>query len=407
MNDRVFYGWWIVISGCIISLMVRGTIVSGFTAFFDPIAKEFGWSSTQVSTAVSIRGIVLGLLSPVVGFLVGRFGARFMILTGILIIGGGFVYLSGTQSLGMFYGGFAMLAIGMNCCTAIVLLALMASWFRRKISTATGILMSGFGASGLLVWLIAWLIDQYQWRVSFLLLGLAIWLVGIPLSLVIRNSPCMDDRAPDGDFNCTPVSCSHGELARPGVKLLLGRGAFWRIAACEAARMAAVSAVLTHIVPYLTRMGMSRTVSVSIASVLPVLSIAGRVGFGLLGDRVSKRAVLSIALLCLAVGMLSLVGENALSVLGFLLFFPLGHGGTATLRGPILLERFGNPGFSRAIGLVVGIGMAGSAIGPFIAGRALDMTGQYKAAWYVLTLGILLAAAFLLQLPRLQRRPDL
>jgi MFS family permease len=70
----------------------------------DPLVREFGWSYTQVSFALSLRGMEMSILAPVVGFLVERFGPRRLCLVGVATIGCGFLLLRQTQSLWMFYG---------------------------------------------------------------------------------------------------------------------------------------------------------------------------------------------------------------------------------------------------------------------------------------------------------------
>ena len=79
---KVFYGWWVVVASFLIALYVGGTILYGFTAIFEPIASEFGWSYTQISLATSLRGLEMGLLAPVVGLLVDRWGPRKLLFGG-------------------------------------------------------------------------------------------------------------------------------------------------------------------------------------------------------------------------------------------------------------------------------------------------------------------------------------
>ena len=78
----LFYGWWIVFACFVISLYVSSVIFFGFTAFFEPIVKEFGWSYAQVSLATSLRGLEMGIFAPVLGFLVDHYGARKLLFLG-------------------------------------------------------------------------------------------------------------------------------------------------------------------------------------------------------------------------------------------------------------------------------------------------------------------------------------
>ena len=117
MIKKVFYGWWIVLSCSIIGLYVSGTVFFGFTAYFEPLIEEFGWSYTQVSFAKSLRGLEMSIFAPLLGFLVDRVGSRKLILCGTIMVGFGLILLSITQSLAMFYASFLLLSFGAGGCT--------------------------------------------------------------------------------------------------------------------------------------------------------------------------------------------------------------------------------------------------------------------------------------------------
>ncbi|UCG67043.1 MAG: MFS transporter, partial [Deltaproteobacteria bacterium] len=163
MIKKIFYGWWIVLACSLIVLYVAGIIQYGFTAFFEPIREEFGWSYTQISLAASLRGLEMGIFAPLVGFLVDRFGPRKLMVWGTITVGFGLIVLSFTHSLAMFYAAFLLLAFGAGGCTSLVTMTAVANWFRKKVGLALGVLGSGIGVSGLMVLLIVGLIDLYQW----------------------------------------------------------------------------------------------------------------------------------------------------------------------------------------------------------------------------------------------------
>ena len=79
---RPFYGWYVVAATFIIGFYVVGIVFYGFTTIFKPIVEEFGWSYTQVSLAASLRGVESGLLAPVVGILIDRWGPRRIVFAG-------------------------------------------------------------------------------------------------------------------------------------------------------------------------------------------------------------------------------------------------------------------------------------------------------------------------------------
>jgi OFA family oxalate/formate antiporter-like MFS transporter len=150
-RSKIFFGWYVVTACVIITLYTGGVVNFGFTAVFDPLAKEFGWSYAQISLASSLRGLEVGLLSAVVGLLVDRLGPRKLILGGTVLIFLGYLVLSGVSSLPMFYAAFALIALGMSACTGTVLLTAVTHWFSRRAGIATGIVASGFGLGGTIV----------------------------------------------------------------------------------------------------------------------------------------------------------------------------------------------------------------------------------------------------------------
>ncbi len=144
-------------------LYTNGIVHYGFTAVFEPIAEEFGWSYTQISLASSIRSLEIGLLAPVLGLLADRRGPRRLLLGGSILICMGFLILSRISSLAMFYGAFALISIGMSAYGQTVPMTAVANWFRRKAGLAIGIVSSGFARGGLMVPVLTKLIDIPQW----------------------------------------------------------------------------------------------------------------------------------------------------------------------------------------------------------------------------------------------------
>ena len=147
---NIFYGWWVVGGSVLIAMYVAGAVFYGFTAIFEPIADELGWSYTQISLAASLRGLEMGLLAPLVGILTDRWGPRRLIFGGAIITFLGLLMLGRTTSVGTFYVAFVLVAVGMSTCTMTVLLTAVTNWFQRRVGIATGIAVSGFGLGGLM-----------------------------------------------------------------------------------------------------------------------------------------------------------------------------------------------------------------------------------------------------------------
>jgi sugar phosphate permease len=384
MRVTLFYGWWIVCACFFITLYVSSIIFYGFTALFEPLVREFGWSYTQISFASSLRGLEMGILAPLVGIFADRFGSRKLMFYGVIAVGMGLILLGFTRSLLTFYGAIILISFGAGGCTSVVTMTVVAHWFRRKIGMALAIMTSGFGASGLMIPLVVMVIDACGWRTAVITFGIGMWIIGIPLSLVVRDRPEPCGYYPDGDT--LPLGDSEIFAKNRGEKKrfldLLKMKELRYLNLAEAIRFMVLTAVMIHIMPYLSTVGWSRTGAGLIAGAIPLVSVIGRLLFGWLSDLFNKRLVMAWAYTCLGCGMLVLpyAGTNYLIFL-FLIPFSMGTGGITVLRGAILREYYGRDSFGAMIGIVMGFGAAGGIVGPTLAGFIFDTLGNYQIVW--------------------------
>ena len=382
---KIFYGWWVVFACFLIAFYVSGTVMFGFTAFFEPIAKEFGWSYTQVSLAASLRGLELGIFAPVIGFFVDRFGARRLLFLGTLSIGFGFILLSLINTLGMFYGAFILIGVGTSACTGTVLAPAVANWFRKDVGKALGVMSCGIGAGGILLPLITSLIDFYQWRTTFVILGLGMLLIGLPLSFLIRHRPEEYGYLPDGTALEEQKGTTHYQDKEVDLKTALRTRVFWHLSVAESIRIMTLTALITHIIPYLSSLGISRSRATLVATSIPLLSIIGRLGFGWLGDEFNKYKVMTMLYVLGGLSILTFAYVNTTWLLvPFMILFPLSWG-APPLRGAILRENFGRLALGSILGILGAVGTVARILGPVLAGWTYDTFGSYQFAWFFFT----------------------
>ena len=389
---RIFYGWWIVAASFFIAMYVGGVVFYGFTAVFEPIASEFGWSHTQVSFAASLRGLEMGLLAPVIGMLVDRWGPRRLIFGGAAVTALGLMLLSRTNSLLMFFGAFLLIALGMSSCTMTVLMTAVANWFRQKVGIASGIAVSGFGCGGLLVPVIVRFIELYQWRSTMVILAMGMLGIVLPLSLLFRHRPEQYGDLPDGraedrmafdSGSGAPQVIQTDVTARQALK----SRTFWHIAVPFTYHVMAVSSIVTHVMPYLSSIGIARSRSSLVATGIPLMSVVGRLGLGSLGDRLDRRRVAACAYAMMGLGALCFAcapGGGTWLFVPFLILFGVGYGGNNALRPSLTSEYFGRASFGAVFGLIIGVNMLGGIIGPPAAGWVFDSWGSYQSIWLVL-----------------------
>jgi len=404
----IFYGWWIVFASAVLNFFIGGTFYYGFTVFFNPIRETFGWSAATTSVAFIFQRLETGILGPIAGFMVDRVGPRKMMLCGWGIIGLGYLLMSHINSLWAFYGTFILIAIGISFGSFIVMNASVANWFFKKRSRAMTLVYVGFGASGLLVPIMAWLIERYDWRTTLLIIGVGLWVVSLPLCLIMRHKPKPYGYLPDGETSEstgeTQNAHQSGPLNNPmkgnpispvidfSTKAALRTKAFWLLSFTFFFQHIATSAIMVHIVPYLESVKVSTAIAATAVSGMTLCSLIGRFGFGFLGDFANKRYLIAIALCLQTIGVFifSYINmDRAWLVIPFLLLYAPGYGGPIPLRPALQADYFGTRNFGTIMGLMTLISMVGGLVSPVYAGWIFDTTGSYSLAWRVIALSVI------------------
>lgn len=344
-----------------------------------------------------------GIAAPIVGFLTDKYGPRRLVFSGSILAGLGFILLSRLDSLWSFYAFSIFLSVGTSFCFTVPGYTAIANWFERKRSTALGLAIASIGVSGVLILLMNWLIEQYGWRNALVVAGLGMWIICVPASLVLRHRPEDYGQTPDGapeqkaaiadPQNVNSVKGQHTGLRT--VEAVKTRE-FWLIASGATASATGINAVGVHVMPSLLSIEIPRGMASFLAALVVMSSIAGRLGFGWLGDRFNKRYLFGIALFMQATALLVLAYSHSLwQAVTFAVLFGPGYGGVTTLRFSIQAEYFGRRAFGSIQGLLSGIHTIGTIIGPVFVGWLYDTKGNYTLAWLVLGLATLAVVPFL------------
>jgi len=408
-RQKEFYGWWAIGACLLLLLYTSGITFFGFTAIFEPIADTFGWSYAQISLAVTVRSLGMLILVPLLGFLTDRWGPRRIISGGVIVFGLGLVLLSRTSSLSMFYTAYALISIGKSMTSLVVMAKIAFNWWPNRVGIATGVMASGVGLGGLMVPLITVLTDILMWQKAMFSLGLGILVFGLPLSFVIRNKPGEYGHIPnDKVINQTVLKEDRTSVQRSDANITAKQGlasrAFWHIALSTMCFSFVVSTVVTHIMPYFSSVGISRTISSLAATALPLVSILGRLSFGWFGDRVSKRWLFIAAFVLLAIGLGLLEYINGLVVwliTVFIILFSISWGSFTVLRIGLLRDYFGTRHFSTLFGFNFAVMTVGDLVGSPVAGLAVDKWGSYQGIWLAHITVALVGIVLMLSIPHM------
>ena len=395
---EIFYGWWIVISSMVVLAVGAGIYWLGFGVFFLPLAVEFNSNRTVLSGAIALSQVEGGLLGPIGGYLVDRFGPRKIMFVGVSIMGIGFILMSMAKSLLAFYVVYLLLiSVGMSIGIRVPGLVAPTNWFIKKRGIALGVSTSGVGLGGILVPILGWLVIEMGWRSTSVISGLFILAVGLPCAAVMRHRPEQYGLLPDGriakridaenvldktDVSSDTIDDPVEEETSYTMMEAIKTPVFWLLSMVFGLRQLIIGAIGLHQVPFLIDIGINPQMAATVLGMTAIASIIGRLGFGWLADRIEKRYVMASTIILAGIGSFILANVTTWWHLVFFVFiYGVGWGGGATIMSVLRAEYFGRKAFGTISGMMDFVQMFGLVLGPIFAGFIFDTTNSYYIAF--------------------------
>jgi MFS family permease len=386
-----FHGWRIVAAFAVTQTVGYGTLYYAFAVLLHPIAATLHASTTAVTGALTAAILSGALLAVPVGRWLDRHGGWALMTTGSLVATGLVVAWSQVRTVTQLYA----VLIGIGLTMAMVLyepaFAVIVSWFdpnRRAKALLAVTIVAGF-ASSIFLPLTGLLVERYGWRTALLVLAALHGVLTVPLhAFVVRRPPHRPSAAPH-------IAAS----ARAAVvRLALHDSRFWCLAAAFVAHDAATSAMTVHLVGFLVARGHPATFAATVAGLLGILSVTGRLTLTGAQRHVLTTtivaaifAIQAIAALCLPF----LAGSRTGAVIG-VIAFGLGFGITSLAVPALLAERYGTTAYATIAGtLAMPITLA-RAGGPLGAAALLYATGGYSPVLAAISGSCLISAVGIL-----------
>ena len=385
---KIFYGWRIVVAGGVLQFLQSLLLNQAFGAYVAALVSERGWSKTALAGASALKSTEAAVLGPALGWMIDRFGSQGIIRAGVVTFGIGFMLLSQIDTLAGFYAAFVVLALGASMCSNITVSVAIIHWFERRRARALSALQFGGATGGMFVVLVAWSIETLGWRITAFASGIAIILIGWPMSRVIRSRPEDHGETIDG---LPPAETTRARTAAADgpeftTREALRTSAFWLISLGHGFALFAVSAVNVHAITHIKEgLGYSIAQGALVITLVTVGQFFGVMLGWVLGEKFDKRMVAAACMLMHMVGLLMLTYATGPVVLAV---SALIHGTAWGLRGPFMhairADYFGRRSIGMIIGLSSMITVVGQIGGPLIAGAFADLMGNYRIGFTVL-----------------------
>lgn len=398
----IFYGWWVVLTASVALFWGIPVIVYSFSVFLKPLIRDFHATRSAVSFAYTLRAIADALSYPLVGWLIGRFGTRRLILPAAVMYG--LILLSiriWPGGIGQFYVFYVLLGLAGLGLGPIAYGNVVSCWFDRRRGLALGLTMLGIGCGAMIMPIFAQhLIAGFGWRNAYAILGLAVLLIPVPVvAAFLKEKPRDLGLLPDG---ATPVDrVATEDLTALGISASEAwrSRTFWFMVCAFFLVGASVQGCIVHTAAMLSDRGMSLQTAALGSSLLGGAVMIGRVGTGYLLDRLFAPYVAAASFGCAAVGigMFLMGGLLPVAFVGAFLI-GLGLGAEIDIIPYVIGRYFGLRSFAQIYSVALGIFVLAGAVGPLLMGAGFDLTGSYRAPLAPLFISTLLATVLITQL---------
>ncbi|MBI4494818.1 MAG: MFS transporter [Chloroflexi bacterium] len=416
---RPHYGWLVLAVSFVTQALTYGVWYS-FSVFFVALLADFGWSRASASGVFSVFVIVTAASGPLVGKLIDRLGARWIIPLGGILLAGGLALSARMAELWQFYVFYGLVAgLGVGICGWIAQITMLVRWFPRSMGAVTGISSSGVGV-GIFVLIpeMQHIIDTVGWRSAYDVLALAVLLGIVPANLLLARNPTARE------FGAIVAGGGRRGRAAPESALIVDRAwasqewtvaralrtsRFWLLFGAALCGSFAQQLVLVHQVAYFADLGFPVAVGALVVGLIGIASVFGKVTWGALSDRWGRELAFSLGTATVMSSAVTLlvagVWPTPWMPYLFGLLIGVGYAVSAPLSSGTATDLFKGPNFGSIFGTLGAANGIGSAVGPWFAGLVFDLTGSYQEAFLVGLVGCAVAiVAYWVAAPRRVRR---
>ncbi|MBW1848732.1 MAG: MFS transporter, partial [Deltaproteobacteria bacterium] len=338
---------------------------------------------TATSAVFSITTFIFFTGGIISGSVADRFGPKPVLIFGGLTMGLGLYLTSLVNSIWVGYVTYG-LGVGIGvACGYVPMVAVVGAWFEKRRAAALGVAVTGIGFGTLLMApLAASLINRFGWRQTYVIFGIFSAVILVLCGFITPRSPMLSEQ--DTKNRLRDV------IKTPVFRYMYLSGFFNTLA---------LFFPFVFLVPYARAQGINDVAAASLVGIIGGASIIGRLGFGALGDKISRIRLFQITffLVALSFSLWLLASKSYIMLVAFAVVLGAGYGGFIALSPAVAAELFGLIGLGSILGAMYTAAGFGGLLGPPMAGYLIDSTGSYTLA--IIAAMVLAFIAFLLLIP--------
>ncbi|MFC1953689.1 MFS transporter [Chloroflexota bacterium] len=395
--------------------LTMGLSMTGISAFFKPIAEELNLTRAVASLAGGLSRLGGSFEAPLSGFLVDKFGPRWIMLIGINIFVIGLILMSRINSTLAYIIAWIIVSTGVNFAATVAVDKTLTNWFVKKRGLVMGLksgLIGVFGAAMLPI--VAWLIVSVGWRSSFLIWGGIVPAILLPLVwfFVKQQRPEYYGLLPDGAKAESDSTADTEDMIEKGtqyaadfqeteftLRQAMKTLAFWLLLVAMVGQGVATGGFGLHCIPFLTDQGISPTMAGALMGMMIFFTIPARTLAGLIADRLKKTQLQLLwaagcLLRALGIGFF-LFSQTTVMIYVFLILYGIGTGVVAPLDIIVRGRYFGRKAYGSIAGSSSMFTAPFGVAAPIFTGWVYDTTGNYITALIVFALLFVLTAILL------------
>jgi MFS family permease len=366
------YRWVIVAAGALMTCIAIGAMFS-LAVFLAPMSAATGWSRTDISAAMTLDFLVMGIAGFGWGALSDRIGPRVVVMAGAILLGIGLLIASQANTPLAFqlsFGGIVGLGAGAFFAPMI---ATVTGWFDAQRGLAVSLVSSGIGVAPMTVSpFAAWLIASHDWRTTMWVIAVGSLALLIPAALLVRSPPPTAAATIEVDAQTNDGGVARvGEAFKSPQFIVLGLTYFL----CCAAH----SGPIFHTMSYAQLCGVSMIAATTIYSIEGLAGLGGRLLLGIGADRYGVKRVLVVGLLVQSLAIAAYVITDELSEFYIVAtIFGIAYGGVMPLYAVLAREYFGQSIMGTVFGAITMLSSMGMAFGPLAGGWIFDAFHAYR-----------------------------